>query len=136
MLYADIITDAMIKGLGQQKASVRYNILTSSMDVALLFFMLPRWGMMGYFISFAVTHAINFGLSLNRLVKITGQAPPFSEALRSAISAMAGIFAASLVGSPMGKVAVFLTVLFCLLRLLRVISKEDFRWIKGLIVNK
>ena len=37
MLYADIITDAMIKGLGQQNASVRYNILTSSMDVALLF---------------------------------------------------------------------------------------------------
>ena len=38
MLYCDAIVDAMTKGLGQQKICVRYNILTSSMDVLLLFF--------------------------------------------------------------------------------------------------
>ena len=73
MLYCDAITDAMTKGLGQQKANVRYNILTSSLDVALLYVLLPRLGMQGYFISFLVTHLINFLLSLGRLMKITGQ---------------------------------------------------------------
>ena len=34
MLYCDAIIDAMTKGLGQQKDCVRYNILTSALDVA------------------------------------------------------------------------------------------------------
>ena len=52
MLYCDAITDAMTKGLGQQTACVRYNILTSTLDVIFLFLLLPRYGMMGYFVSF------------------------------------------------------------------------------------
>ncbi len=136
MLYADIITDAMIKGLGQQKASVRYNILTSSMDVALLFVMLPRWGMIGYFISFAVTHAINFGLSLNRLARITGQSPPLREAVLCIFSAGFAVAAAGFVTGSAAKVLVFLTVFFCLLGMMNVISKEDFYWVKGLLTTK
>lgn len=60
MLYCDNVTDAMIKGLGEQKASVRYNILTNTMDVAFLYILLPKYGIVGYFISFLVTHVINF----------------------------------------------------------------------------
>ncbi|MBR2224071.1 MAG: hypothetical protein IJ973_07065, partial [Christensenellaceae bacterium] len=40
MLYCDALTDAITKGLGQQKACVRYNIITSSMDVAFLYMLL------------------------------------------------------------------------------------------------
>lgn len=136
MLYADIITDAMIKGLGQQKASVRYNILTSSMDVALLFIMLPRWGMIGYFISFAVTHAINFGLSLNRLVKITGQSPPLRETVLCLLGAAFAIFAAGFVNGSAVKILVFLSIYFAILTIENVISKEDYQWIRGLFSTK
>lgn len=73
MLYCDAITDAMTKGLGQQKINVRNNIITSLLDVALLYLLLPKYGMQGYFFSFLVTHMINFLLSLGRLLKITGQ---------------------------------------------------------------
>ena len=73
MLYCDAITDAMTKGLGQQKKCVRYNILTSALDVLFLWLLLPGYGMTGYFVSFAVTHAINFLLSLRLLLKITGE---------------------------------------------------------------
>ena len=45
MLYCDAIIDAMNKGLGQQKVSVRYNILTATLDVLLLFLLLPQYGM-------------------------------------------------------------------------------------------
>ena len=45
MLYCDAITDAMTKGLGQQKICVRYNILTSGLDVIFLWILLPQYGM-------------------------------------------------------------------------------------------
>lgn len=69
ILYCDIVTDAMVKGLGQQKTSVLFNILTNSLDVALLFFLLPKYGLGGYFFSFLLTHGINFALSLRLLIK-------------------------------------------------------------------
>ena len=73
MLYCDAITDAMTKGLGQQKICVRYNILTSALDAIFLYLLLPKYGMQGYFFSFLVTHLLNFLLSLGRLLKITGK---------------------------------------------------------------
>ena len=69
MLYCDIIIDAMTKGLGQQKFCVRNNIITSAMDVTLLFILLPIYGMGGYFISFFISHLINFLLSIRLLRK-------------------------------------------------------------------
>ena len=71
MLYCDAITDAMIKGLGQQTVSVAYNITTNFLDVVFLWLLLPKYGMNGYFFSFLVTHLLNFLLSLHRLLKIT-----------------------------------------------------------------
>ena len=54
MLYCDAIVDAMIKGMGQQTASVRYNIVTNLLDVVFLYLLLPEYGMRGYFVSFLI----------------------------------------------------------------------------------
>lgn len=70
MLYCDSIIDAVNKGLGQQKISVQFNILTAFLDVLFLYLLLPRYGMTGYFFSFLVTHLLNFILSLRLLFKI------------------------------------------------------------------
>ena len=67
ILYLDVVVDAMCKGLGQQSANARYNLLTNLMDVALLWLLLPRFGMGGYYFSFAASHLVNFGMSLRRL---------------------------------------------------------------------
>lgn len=136
MLYCDIVTDAMIKGLGQQRASVRYNILTSSMDVALLFVLLPKWGMMGYLISFTVTHAINFCLSIRRLVVITGQLPPIKCGFSSFICACAAAFTAMLCSTTALKVIVYLAVYLSSLFLMNAVSREDLRWIKTIVKIK
>ena len=136
MLYCDAITDAMTKGLGQQKICVRYNILTSAMDVALLFLLLPKFGMDGYFFSFLVTHVFNFGLSLRRLLKITGERIPFYI---PALSCSAGIAAAWIVShmkNPLLQIPAYLSLLFCLLYLLGIIRKNDILWLKGLIQNR
>lgn len=75
LLYLDAITDGMLKGLAEQVACVRYNTLTSLLDVLLLWQLLPRWGIGGYVFSFTLTHGINLILSLARLLKVTAYRP-------------------------------------------------------------
>jgi stage V sporulation protein B len=123
----------MIKGLGQQTASVRYNIFTSAMDLGLLFLLLPRYGMEGYFFSFAVTHAVNFFLSLRRLLKITGQRIPLHTTVLTLSSAAGGIWLADLIQKPVMKGIGFTVIYLCLLALMQVINKKDLLWLRGLI---
>ncbi len=136
MLYTDAITDAMTKGLGQQKVCVRYNILTSAMDVAFLFLLLPRYGMGGYYFSFLITHLINFVLSLRRLLKITKISICLKTPLLSVLCA-SGAAAICLLGGESWLSLIFYPVsFFCLLTLCGVVKKEDFLWLKGLIKSK
>ena len=136
MLYCDSITDAMIKGLGQQTACVRYNILTSGMDVILLFLLLPHYGIEGYFVSFLVTHLLNFALSIRRLLKLTGRliAPVVPVLLLAATGI--SILLAGLLTFAAAKIVAFALLLGSLLVLLRIVNMEDVRWIKGLLRKK
>ncbi len=136
MLYCDSITDAMTKGLGQQNACVRYNILTSAMDVALLYVLLPHYGVEGYFISFLVTHLLNFVLSLRRLIKISKVRLAATVPLRAAGAVIAAIWIANFVANPLVRGSAYCVILACMLFLLRVLSWEDLRWVRGLMVKK
>ncbi len=136
MLYCDAITDAMIKGLGQQKASVRYNIFTNLLDVAFLYVLLPRYGIGGYFLSFLVTHVINFTLSIRRLLKISRVRIPLSVPLLTVSAAAAAIWAAGFVGAPVLRAGAYVAILGCLLFLLKILSRNDIAWVKGLIYKK
>lgn len=136
MLYCDNVTDAMIKGLGQQKASVRYNIFTNALDVAFLYLLLPRYGIVGYFISFLVTHVINFALSIRRLLKITGESISFHIPALTIASGLAAVWASQFVSQPVFRCLAYVTILVCVLFLLRILNREDIHWIKGLLYKK
>lgn len=131
MLYCDAITDAMTKGLGQQKICVRYNIVTSLLDVLGLYLLLPGYGMEGYFLSFLVSHLLNFILSLRRLLWITGERIPFYKPAMILCAMAAAISLCSLLSSPLSRGLAYVTVLTCLLTLLGQISREDLRWLRG-----
>lgn len=131
-LYCDAITDAMTKGMGQQRICVRYNILTSSMDVCMLFFLLPRFGMRGYYISFLVSHLLNFFLSLHRLVHITGITIPFHI---PAFTASAGILAVWL-ASTLGVRALYLPFCLGFLMIFGIVNRSDIQWVQTLIFRK
>ena len=139
MLYVDAVTDANVKGMGQQVACVRYNTVTSFLDVVFLWLLLPRFGLDGYYLSFLVTHALNFGLSFFRLRKVTGFRPQLSVVLRALGAASLSLWVASLlpkVGGWSGVLflaAGFCSVFFLLLVLLGVVGREDLRWIRGLV---
>lgn len=136
MLYCDAITDAAIKGLGEQKVSVRYNILTSALDVLFLYLLLPKYGMGGYFFSFLITHLLNFALSLRRLIKIAGSCISLPVSLLTILATGIAILGAGLLPSAPGKVVAFLLLWGSLLVLLQVLGKEDLHWLKGLVTNK
>ena len=128
-LYCDAITDAMTKGLGQQKICVRYNILTSSMDVALLFVLLPRFGMEGYYLSFLLTHLLNFLLSLRRLQIITAVKIPFHTPALAFCAAVMAAWGARLLHCTW----LYVPLVSLLMGLFGVLTREDLRWFGGLI---
>lgn len=136
MLYCDAITDAMTKGLGQQKACVRYNIITSLLDVVFLYLLLPKFGMDGYFASFLVTHLINFLLSLRRLIKITGIRLPFHVPALCCSAVLLAVFGSFRVTGTAGQIIAFFGVFGSLLVLFGIVSKADLYWLRGLIKKK
>ncbi len=136
MLYCDAITDAMTKGLGQQKICVRYNILTSFLDVVFLYILLPNYGMIGYYFSFLLTHLLNFILSLRRLMKITDQQISFHIPLFSASAGLFSIWAAGYVEHILFRCICYCLILGCSLFLLQVLNREDVKWISGLVQKK
>lgn len=132
MLYCDIITDAINKGLGQQKISVRYNIITAALDVTFLFLLLPKYGMNGYFFSFVATHILNFLLSLGLLVRTAKQHfSPLPPALTMIIGAGSVLLVRSF--APPIAVIAFTLVFLCTLALTGVLKREDLQWLQGLI---
>ena len=136
MLYCDAITDAINKGLGQQNICVRYNILTAAMDVGLLYFLLPNYGMAGYFLSFFITHAVNFLLSIRLLLRVTGHRLPLHVPLLALSAAAAAVWGAGQFQNAALQIIVFVALLLCLLFLLRITGKEDLRWLKRLVLQK
>lgn len=96
ILYLDCIVDGMHKGLGQQIYCVRVNTLTNLLDVIFLFLLLPRYGIEGYFFTYAATHVINFYLSLKRLLAIADVSPKPRFLFQAAGSLCAAAAAAKL----------------------------------------
>lgn len=136
LLYCDAIVDAMIKGLGQQTVSVRYNIFTNILDLIFLYLLLPQYGMMGYFFSFLVTHVINFGLSLRWLLKITKERLHLHVPLLTLAAGIASAWGASFLSRPAAQIAAFSLLLVCGLYLLGIVRKEDVHWFKGLLTAR
>lgn len=133
MLYTDAVVDALNKGLGKQRICVRINIFTSIMDVVGLYFLLPRYGMEGYFISFLVSHGVNAAMSLALLLKITALRMPWRVPVAAVLAMAAAMLTAGLFSVALISAAVFLGVAFSLLYLAGVVYPEDLRWVASLM---
>ena len=138
ILYMDSVVDAMCKGLGQQNANVRYNILTTLLDVVLLWGLLPRLGMSGYYFSFALSHLVNFALSLRRLLKVSEIGLSLGTPLRGMLATAAAALAAALLSRRLGLAGLagpglcYLALLAACWSLFQVVDQEDLRWLWSL----
>ena len=133
MLYCDLLADAMTKGLGQQAACARYSVISNILDVSLMFFLLPTFGIDGYFFSFALTHAVNFALSLRKVLQIGGVRMSRYFAFMVPACAVFAVFGGKCFTGPLRRSAAFLGLFFGLCFYLGLLGKGDLRWIRNLI---
>jgi stage V sporulation protein B len=133
MLYCDLIVDAMTKGLGQQRYCVRYNIISNSLDVIGLYFLLPVLGISGYYLSFLATHLLNFLLSLRRLAKIGPYRPNLAFTFMAMLAAGLSLFGASVFTGPIRRTGAFLGLFLSISYFFGVLDRTDLLWLKGLL---
>ena len=67
IMYLDHVTDAMLKGVGEQVFSMWVNIVDSFLSVALVFVLIPIFDISGYAIVIIAMEVFNFTLSFMRL---------------------------------------------------------------------
>ena len=71
LMYLDRVVDCTLTGLHQQVNSMLYNLIESMVTSVLTLVLIPRLGMAGYVLVLFVGKAINMGMSLARLIKVT-----------------------------------------------------------------
>ncbi len=133
MLYCDLLADAMTKGLGQQAACARYSILSNLADIALMYFLLPRFGIDGYFLSFTLTHALNFALSLRKVLQIGDVRPGGRFALLAPAAAAFALLGGSSFTGSVRRTAAYLGLFLGLCFYVGILGRGDIRWIHNLI---
>lgn len=136
MLYCDLLADAMTKGLGQQAACARYSIISNVLDVGLMYFLLPRYGIEGYFVSFALTHAVNFGLSLRKVLEIGDVRVSMFFPVWSAAAAVAAVLGGGCFPGTVQRAAAFGGLFFGICFYTGVLGKGDIRWVRGLLLRR
>ena len=78
-MYLDCITDGLLKGIGEQMASLRYSTTDSLVRIALVFVLLPFRGLDGFLVIMAISNCSVALLGLRRLVKVTECSPPWMQ---------------------------------------------------------
>ena len=149
VMYIDNTTDAILKGLGEQVASMRYNIIDAFVSVVLVFFLLPPFGIKGYVVVIYLCEILNAALSMRKLfscVKVKGF---FVRTIMMPVLCMTGaasitklLFDRVLTLYRMRVTALFVGVVICLvlyysfLRLFSCISKEEEKWFLAIFKRK
>lgn len=70
LVYLDLVSDGMLKGLDQQFRQMFYSALDALISVVLVWFLIPRLGLYGYVATVFVAKAANTLLGLLRLIHV------------------------------------------------------------------
>lgn len=145
IIYLDSVTDGMLRGLGQQMNTMRYNILDSFISVILVYILLPKYAVPGYIFMIYFTDIFNFTLSIRRLRVVTRfrlSAKKIVMSILCAISAVnISILVLRSVGLPLSSGGLILTVhifisgtlYIALLMLFRCIGHREIVWLKSVL---
>lgn len=141
--YLDLIVDMVLKGIGEQVSTVKHNLLTSVLSAALLYLLLPRYGIAGYLAAAYLTKILNFILSFWHLAQVTDLTVSMTGIVKSILSVVAATGLTDLlteaipgVETPASLLSqVLLIVLFYLLflRAMDCITHEDIVWGRSLL---
>ncbi len=142
IMYLDGVTDAMLKGLGEQVYSMNVNIIDALLSIFLVMILLPKYGMSGYIVTIYITELVNFAMSFFRLLGNTKPnlgigktllSPAFSIILTSFLVKIIFSFAqlpTSETGNLVIKCIFAILIYYVFIRLTKGISKSDAIWLK------
>ncbi|SHH54832.1 stage V sporulation protein B [Sporobacter termitidis DSM 10068] len=148
VIFMDSVTDGMLRGLGQQMYSMFYNILDSFISVILVYYMLPKFAVIGYIIMIYFTDIFNFTLSIRRLRAVAKFRLPVKNILKAAVCAVGAVNIAVLllrvVGLPLAAGGLTLTVhiilslliYLLLLAVFRCVGRSDIKWLRSMMDMK
>lgn len=74
-MYIDSVTDAILKGMGEQVYCLKVNAIDSALRLPLIWFALPRFGVGGYIAIMYISELVNLSLSACRLKKVLAEKP-------------------------------------------------------------
>ncbi len=75
VMNLDTMVDAFLKGLDEQVASMRYNILDAAFSVCMAYLLLPKMGVFGYIVLLYASESFNLLLSITKLHKVSPLKP-------------------------------------------------------------
>lgn len=144
IMYSDSVTDAILKGMGEQLYTMKVNIADALISVALVYFLVPIYGIYGYIATIYIAEIINTALSLRKMLLVTKSKISIIKFLVCPVFAVLGsvcvcnivlrLFAGSITLLILGVilyVLVYLLLLFCM----GGVSKEDIRWLKKIFLR-
>jgi stage V sporulation protein B len=147
LMYLDTTVDGMLKGLGEQLASMKYNIIDAAISVLLVYTLLPQMGIKGYIVCVFITELVNDVLSLSRLIAVTGVKIPVYRAVIAPLFSAVGAGAAAnlvmraftfrhLAVETVCGILILLVFYANFLIIFRALSSDDAKWLISIFRKK
>lgn len=146
LIYLDIASDELLKGLNQQVRVLKYNITDAVIRIAMITYAVPLKGLSGLIIVLYVSGIINSAFSIRRLLKITRLSLKFGDWIFKPIlcvvfSGSIALFLTNLAGwvpIPDSIIILIGGFLICILYFIFLfcfgcLTKDDFKWFKSII---
>lgn len=137
LLYLDAVVDGILKGLDEQLRSLEYNLIDSALRVALIYLLLPVFGLKGYLAILFFSTILNASLSLGRLLKVSKVEISLKNWVAKPLLCMAcAVLPAKVTGAPCWAAVLICILLYLLfLSLFRCFSSEERMWLRSLFRN-
>jgi len=142
IMYLDMTTDGMLKGLDLQRSIMKINVLDSLLCVVLVAILVPKVAVDGYIFTIYFAEMVNFILSFRKLAK---ESKLRFNLMKNVIKPFLGSLIACLFSKQWCQVitkptpnlvvsiSVGLVLYYMILRLCGSITKEDSKWFGALI---
>ena len=142
IMYLDMTTDGMLKGLDLQFEIMKINILDSLLCVILVAILVPKMAVEGYILTIYTAEIINFLLSFHKLGTSSKMHVAFMKSfLKPLLASLSACFLGrgllSITAVPTFNLILSVTatvlIYFLLLRISGAVTKEDSNWFLSLI---
>ncbi len=144
VMYMDMTSDGLLKGLGMQKQIMAINVSDSVISVIMIYFLVPKMGIYGYIFMIYFTELFNFVFSFCTLMKKSRfSLNRMKRSLLLPVLAITGFLVTKALFLPLSfarikteciaKITTAVVVYFLLVTASGVLSGEDLRWVKKIL---